>query len=116
MKLIEFHNYNHLQKYSKAVLSHSGTIFKESYVANFPALNIRESHERPEAKEEVSVMMLELSHERIIQGLVQFQNQNNQKQLFKQFSDYSMPNVFEKVVERIINYTDNINKVIWNQY
>jgi UDP-N-acetyl-L-fucosamine synthase len=116
MKPLGFHDYNHLQKNAKAVLSDSGTISEESSIMNFPALNIREAHERPEAMEEASVMMVGLNTERILQGLVILEDQKRGIQVtFRQISDYSMPNVSDKVVRVIVSYTDYVNRVVWSK-
>ncbi|WP_415542105.1 non-hydrolyzing UDP-N-acetylglucosamine 2-epimerase [Empedobacter stercoris] len=126
LKPLGFHDYNALQKRAYAVLSDSGTISEESSILNFRALNIRQAHERPEAMEEASVMMVGLSPERIMQGLVQLQTQvvgdrnqlqvtNHQLPNFRPVADYSMPNVSEKVVRIIISYTDYIKRTVWSE-
>ncbi|GEC77410.1 non-hydrolyzing UDP-N-acetylglucosamine 2-epimerase [Flavobacterium aquatile] len=116
LKPLGFNDYNALQMRSFAVLSDSGTISEESSTLNFRALNIRDAHERPEAMEEASVMMVGLNPERIMQGLVQLQYQKIGKERnFRSVADYSMPNVSEKMVRIILSYTDYIKRTVWSE-
>jgi UDP-N-acetylglucosamine 2-epimerase (non-hydrolysing) len=116
LKPLGFHDYNALQKKSYVVLSDSGTISEESSILNFRALNIRQTHERPEAMEEASVMMVGLSSERILQGLTQVLLQKvGVERNLRSVYDYSMPNVSQKVVRIIISYTDYIKRTVWSE-
>src|SRR5699024_3608696 len=114
MKPMGFTDYNNLQLNSKAVLSDSGTISEESSIMGFNALNIREAHERPEAMEEGSVMMVGLNKERILQGIEVLETQ--EKDSMRLVTDYSMPNVSEKVLRIIISYIDYINREVWRRF
>lgn len=116
LKPLGFNDYNALQMRSFAVLSDSGTISEESSVLNFRALNIREAHERPEAMEEASVMMVGNNPERILQALVQLQYQKTgEERNFRPVADYSMPNVSEKMVRILLSYTDYIKRTVWRE-
>ena len=115
LKPVGFTDYNMLQLMAKATLSDSGTINEESSILNFPALNIREAHERPEGRDETSILMSDLTKDKVLKAINLVTNHHKNKYQFKIVADYDVDNVSKKVVRIIYSYTDYVNRTVWRK-